>query len=450
MNEQTPVTPKLVTLEIQHLDAAGLGVGRAEQRTVKAHNALPGEQVSVQVIKRRHGTWYGLAQTHANLSPQRRPTPCVHFAECGGCSLQHLAPAAQLALKTNQIQQALTAAGLQPAQWQAPITGAELHYRRKARLGVRYLADKDELLVGFRQPFGSRVARMQSCPVLVQPFASLIQPLQILLRRLSCPRAIPQVELAAGEVTAGRAEQPALILRHLQPLTEADKTLLAEFASHWQVQWLLQPGDYSSLHDLSGATPAPLSYSLPAFDLRLAFTPAGFVQINHALNRDLVAAAVAALAPAANEPVLDLFCGMGNFSLALARAGARVLGLEGSAALVAQAQQNAAANGLAGQANFQALDLYADSAAAWTDSVAACDKLLLDPPRSGAGPALTGLLRLAPGKIVYVSCHPESFVRDAAALVQAGYRFQSLQLFDMFPHTTHVEVLAVFENEDKW
>ncbi len=424
--------PREVRVHIDTLNDQGLGEGEVEARTVVARNALPGEEVNVRVLKRRAGVWRGEAQTPERPSAWRRTPACDAYPRCGGCSLQHVDYAVQLAHKEQRLRAALDAAGVQPMRFRVPVSGPQFHYRYKARLGVRAVGGG--VLAGFREGFSSRVARMDDCKTLALPFARMLPALKDTIARLSEPGRIPQVELAAGDC------EFAVVVRHLTPLEPGDEALLGDFGRRTGMRVYLQPGGYETVAPLV-AEPTYLSYTNPEFGLCFQFLPMDFTQVNPWINRALVRSAALALAPRRGAVVVDLFCGIGNFSLALARQGVRVLGLEASEGAVARARHNAALNGLSRWAEFAPADLYD----ARCPELPAAEYLLLDPPRSGAGPNLSrwiGDPRLE--RIVYVSCNPRTFASDAAILREGGFELEEAGMFDMFPHTAHVEALGLF------
>ena len=372
-------------------------------------------------------------------SPMRVPPACPHFGVCGGCRFQHMPVRAQHALKQQQLLDALdTCGGLVPQRLLAPLEGPVTGYRRRARLGVKYVPGKGGALVGFREHASPKVAELTSCAVLEPRVGNALGALRGLIDRLDVRHRVPQLEVAMGD------RDTALVLRHLEPLSARDRALLAQFARarDWQIH--VQSGGPETIEPLWPEAPAALTYAMPEFDLALEFLPTDFVQINACMNRALVAAAIRHLDPKPNSRVLDLFCGIGNFTLAAARRAGSVIGVEGDAALVDRARANARRNAI-GHAQFVAADLCDfDSDARWWRS--APDRLLLDPPRSGAGQVLEALREPLPDRIVYVSCNPRSFAADARLLVRdMGYRLACAGIVDMFPHTGHCESLAVFE-----
>lgn len=425
---------RMIDVEVVRITEDGCGAGVADAREVRVKGASVGERVRARVVRRRRGIWWALPEVSVHGSPR---APCSAFPGCGGCAMQHLGAPVQLEHKQRWLLSRLEAEGVAPWEVDPPVTGPRFGYRRKARLAARYLADKDEYLLGFRESFGSRVARLDSCPVLAAPFDAELAELKRVFGRLRAAPELPQVEIAAGDDGA------SLALRHLRRLENADRMLLDACGRRSGIQMLLQPAGYDSLARLDGAPERLLSYRLDAFGLCLQFGIADFVQVNAAINEKLVADAIARLAPGPGDNVLDLFCGLGNFTLPIARRGAHVLGVDGAQTTVQRAVDNAASNRLGARCRFRRTDLYQ-----WTDTprtlAGTFDKALVDPPRSGCGDALSLLIAPRVGRIVYVSCHPESFVRDAGRLHAQGFDLKRIGLFDMFPHTTHAETLAVF------
>jgi len=407
---------------------------------VHVKGALPGELVSARIVRRRHGSWYALPESWLVATAARVRPACDAFMRCGGCSMQHLASADQLMLKQNWLLDELANAGVSASDIAPPTRGPLYHYRRRARLAVRSVRDTGELLVGFRESFGNRVARLQSCAVLALPLSNQLTKLAQLIAGLDAREGIPQLEVAAGDDGA------AVIIRHVQPLTASDRAALTAFQRGSRLRLLCQSAGIDSIVDLDGSPAAMLCYRLDRLGVTLFFHPSDFVQVNAVVNERLICAAIAGLEAAPRDVILDLFCGIGNFTLPLASTGAHVIGVEGAAELVARARDNAQRNGLAHRVEFATADLYAETATPdWGAWVGRANKVLLDPPRSGAGPILPLLARSAVQRIAYVSCHPVSFARDAATLAAAGFKLVRVGTFDMFPHTTHVETLGFFE-----
>lgn len=429
------------TGQVEALNHDGWGVVRAG-KTVFVAGALPGE--TVEYIVRRSERSHDEAQLLQVIVPaaDRVEPRCAHFGICGGCSLQHLAPASQLAIKDDMLRQALRRIGkVEPASWLQPLSGEPWGYRRRARLGARFVHAKGRSLVGFREKMSSYVADIQRCEVLVPHVGALMGALSKLVSELSIPTRIPQIEVAAGDGAT------VLVLRVLSPLNETDRQRLREFELEHDVRWLLQAGRPDQLEVLHGEAPR-LIYELPAYDLKLAFEPADFIQINGGMNRLLIDRVLELLELDAAAEVLDLFCGLGNFTLPLARRARRVVGIEGEAGLIARARANAEANGISNAA-FHAGNL------AGEDAVQRCltlsqaggySHILVDPPRTGALDVLPALAALQPRRLVYVSCHPGSLARDLGILVgEHGFSLHSAGIVDMFPHTSHVESVAVLD-----
>jgi 23S rRNA (uracil1939-C5)-methyltransferase len=423
---------------IDDLSHDGRGVAVHGEKKLFVHGALPGERVRVKVTDRRRNYDEGEALEILQASPDRIEPLCPHFGQCGGCSLQHLEPGRQIQAKQNTLTQNLERIGkVAPETLWAPLTGSLWGYRRKARLSVRYVHKKERVLVGFRERYGRFVADMQECHVLDPRIADRLQELSDLIYRMDGRRAIPQVEVACGDHAC------ALVFRHLEPLSEGDLEQLRGFARHSGIAVLLQPAGPDSIASLEPDS-VTLDFALPAFDLVLEFLPSDFVQVNAEMNRKMVGRAIELLAPDEQDRVLDLFCGLGNFTLPIARKAGEVIGVEGDAGLVRRATGNAERNGL-NNVHFFAADLNEEPAGApWLGR--AYDKVLVDPPRLGAGFILPHIAASGATRLVYVSCHPASLARDAGTLVhQHGFQLKGAGVMDMFPHTGHVESIALFE-----
>jgi 23S rRNA (uracil1939-C5)-methyltransferase len=424
------------TGRVESLNHDGAGVVR-NGKTVFVAGALPGELV--RFIRRRAHRQYDEAELEAVLEPAAaRVTPrCAHFGVCGGCALQHLEGGAQLAIKEQQLREALERLGkVQPRQWLAPLAGPQWQYRRRARLGARYIRARERSLVGFRERLSSHVAELGHCEVLSAPVDHLLAPLGALLTALSIRERVPQVEVSVGD------ECVVLVLRVLDAPSGEDRQRLLDFESAHAVRIYLQPGGLATVQPLHEPE-AQLDYALPEFQLRLQFQPSDFIQVNAALNRSLVSRVVELLELDGEARVLDLYCGLGNFTLAMARRAASVVGVEGDAGLVARAGANAAANGIA-NAHFHSANLasLAVDSASWARGP--YSHVLLDPPRVGAREVLPLIASLAPRRLVYVSCHPGSLGRDLGELVHVhGFELLAAGVADMFPQTAHVESLAV-------
>ncbi|MGC9022524.1 MAG: 23S rRNA (uracil(1939)-C(5))-methyltransferase RlmD, partial [Dissulfurimicrobium sp.] len=374
-----------------------------------------------------------------NPSPDRVKPGCPHFGLCGGCSLQHITHDMQIRIKEQALIENLRHfGGTEPAEILPPLVGPIWGYRRSARLGVRYVKKKTRVLVGFREKQSGLIADIDSCAVLDPRIGDLIAGLKTLISGLRAFKTIPQIEVSAGD------EAAALIFRCLEDLEDEDIEALKNFGKTHCVHIHLQPGGPDTVTPLWPETENTLSYRLPEFDVEISFKPGDFIQINGALNRLMVSEAVNALAPTHLETVLDLFCGLGNFSLPIARTAGRVIGVEGNLAMALGADRNAMRNNIK-NAVFYAADLSSDpSCAHWANEIP--DKVLIDPPRSGAPEAIKHLSKTRPWRIVYVSCNPATLARDSAVLVHTGgYHLKGIRVMDMFPHTSHVEVMAVFE-----
>ena len=428
-----------VTAPVDDLAHDCRGVAHLQGKAVFIHGALPGEEVRFHYTACHSQYDEGELEAIITPSPERVAPRCGHFGVCGGCSLQHLAPEAQLRYQQQWLLDNLRRiARVEPEEWLEPVQGPAWGYRHKARLGVKHVPKKGKVLVGFRERSGSFLADLQRCEVLHPRIGGLLDQLGALIGQLSIHNRLPQIEVAVGDDTA------ALSFRVLAPPSPADKTLLCDFGQRHELHIYLQTGGPETTALLWPETAAPLYYRLREFELELAFMPYHFVQINPAINRWMVQQAVELLAVREDERILDLFCGLGNFTLALARQAHEVVGIEGNRELVAWAQRNAAGNGI-GNVHFYAADLTQDlSRHPWAQGP--YDKVLLDPPRTGALAVLPLLAAARARRVVYVSCHPATLARDAGELVHRfGYRLLCAGIMDMFPHTGHVESIALFE-----
>ncbi|RVT50433.1 23S rRNA (uracil(1939)-C(5))-methyltransferase RlmD [Rubrivivax albus] len=437
-------------LEVESLDLDGQGVAhRADGKVVFIEGALPGERVQVNVGRRKNQWEQGQVTAIARESAQRVAPGCPHFGlhreACGGCKMQHLHPAAQVAVKQRVLEDNLWHLGkVKPERLLRPIEGPAWGYRYRARLSVRYVARKDVVLVGFHERKSRYVADMGRCEVLPPAVSALLPRLRALVAGMAERDRLPQIELAMGDAVV------ALVLRHLAPLPDGDLARLRAFAAEHGVQWWLQPKGPDTVHRLDDDGPE-LAYDLPEFGVHMPFKPTDFTQVNPHINRVLVQRALTRLDPLPGERVIDWFCGLGNFTLPIARRGATVLGIEGSQALVQRAGENAGRNGL--RADFEVRNLF-ELTADDLQALGPVDRWLVDPPREGAfalAKAAADLVQAGaswapPKRIVYVSCNPATLARDAGLLVhQAGYRCTQAGVVNMFPHTAHVESMAVFE-----
>ncbi|MBI5255292.1 MAG: 23S rRNA (uracil(1939)-C(5))-methyltransferase RlmD [Burkholderiales bacterium] len=444
-------------LRIESMDLDAQGVARnGEGKVVFVEGALPTEQVRVQVGRRKNQWEQGSLVELRHESALRVRPRCPHFGlhagACGGCKMQHLDAAAQVAVKQRALEDNLQhLAKVQPERILRPIEGPTWGYRYRARLSVRHVAKKGSVLVGFHERKSRYVADMGVCPVLPPDVSALLMPLRALIGSMDQRDRLPQIELAVGEHAVGRVT--ALVLRHLEPLSAPDQLRLKAFGTTHGVQWWLQPKGPETVHRLDEHGPE-LAYGVPEFGLLMPFKPTDFTQVNHQVNNVLVGRAVRLLDPQPHERVIDWFCGLGNFTLPLATRAHSVLGIEGSETLVQRSRENARRNGLEGRASFTARNLFELSP---QDLVGYGDaqKWLVDPPREGAFALAKALADLQaapasgwspPQRIVYVSCNPATLARDAGLLVhQAGYRCTAAGTVNMFPHTAHVESMAVFD-----
>ena len=428
---------------IESLDFESRGIARVDGKAVFVEGALPGETVEYEVLRVRPTYEQARAVRILRESAQRVVPRCPHFGVCGGCSSQHLDPLTQAAVKQRVMEDALWhIAKLRPEVIYPAMIGQAWGYRQRARLGVRKVPARGGVLIGFHEKRSSYIADLACCFVLPPHVSAMLPRLRALVEGVSIADRIPQIEMVMGERESGESVT-VLVFRHLLPFSDADRKLLRAFGEMEGVDVWQQPGQPDTARPLAGGA-CELFYSLPEFDVRLAHRPGDFTQVNVCTNRLLVRRAVQLLDPRAGERIGDLFCGLGNFSLPIARHGVTVVGVEGSAAMVARATANARANGL--DATFYAADLFETTG----DSFAALgpfDKLLLDPPREGAIAVAKAIEpRHGPRRIVYVSCNPATLARDAAVLVrEKGYVLRGAGIDNMFPHTSHVESVALFE-----
>ncbi|HET7731354.1 MAG TPA: 23S rRNA (uracil(1939)-C(5))-methyltransferase RlmD [Usitatibacter sp.] len=426
---------------IESIDHEGIGVAHVEGKVTFIDGGVTGERVAFTRRRSRGNFDLGSVTQVLRESSQRVTPRCRYFGTCGGCAMQHVDAAAQVAAKQRVLEDNLARIGkVSPGRMLPPVMGASWRYRTRARLSVHYVAKKGGVLVGFHEKRSSFVADTMSCEVLPAHVAALIPGLREMFTAMRIRDRIPQVEVAVGE------DVTIFVLRHLEPIPEEDARRLREFADRHGIQWWLQPKGPETAYAWYPQEAPALDYRLPEFGVRLAFRPTEFTQVNAGVNRVLVKRAVDMLDPRPGERVGDLFCGLGNFSLPLATRGAAVIGMEGSPALVQRATENARANGLDALASFVAHDLYTDAEGAMR-KLGRVDKLLIDPPRDGALEICKALPDQGwPTRIVYVSCSPGTLARDAGLLVNVkGYSLEAAGVVNMFPHTGHVESIALFE-----
>ncbi len=456
-----PVPPHLEWLKVESLDLEAQGVAhRADGKVVFIEDALPGEEVRVSV-NRRKNNWEQATMTERRRDSSQRVEPgCTYFGLCGGCKMQHFHASAQVAVKQRVLEDNLWHLGkVKPETLLRPIEGPAWGYRFRARLSVRYVAKKGTVLVGFHERKSRYVADMKTCEILPPHVSRLLVPLRELIAGMDQRDRLPQIEVAVG------TRITVLVLRHLEPLTNADTQRLKAFAvkhspaegGQTAISWWLQPKGPDTVHPLDESLPT-LDYTLPEFGITMPFKPTDFTQVNHAINQVLVGRALRLLGVQKDERVIDWFCGLGNFTLPLATQAREVLGIEGSETLVARSRENALANGQAERTSFVARNLF-EITPQELAGYGHADKWLVDPPREGAfalAKAVADLHldpTLAPGwvppkRIVYVSCSPGTLARDAGLLVhQGGYRCVAAGAVNMFPHTAHVESMAVFERD---
>ncbi|MGE5387069.1 MAG: 23S rRNA (uracil(1939)-C(5))-methyltransferase RlmD [Betaproteobacteria bacterium] len=426
---------------IESLDHEARGVTRLDGKTVFVDGALPGELVEYASYRKKPK--FELANLVRVLDPSSsRTVPrCRYFGICGGCAIQHMDPMAQIAAKQRVLETSLWHIGrVSPEHILPPIQGAAWEYRHRARLGVRKIPSKGGMLIGFHEKRSSYIADLRSCEVLPARISALFEPLRELFASLAIGDRVPQIELAVGEHCT------AFVLRILEPLCADDEQRLRQFADRHHIVFYLQPKGPDSAYRFHPVDGPQLSYTLPEFGLELEFRPTDFTQVNHAVNRMLVRRAMRLLDPKPGERIVDMFCGLGNFTLPIARLGASVVGVEGSEALVARGRESAVANGLSERTEFAAANLF-DCTPESLAALGHFDKMLIDPPREGAIELVKAIpAKGGPWRIVYVSCNPATLARDAAILTTVlGYRFKAAGAVNMFPQTAHVESVALFE-----
>jgi 23S rRNA (uracil1939-C5)-methyltransferase len=440
-------------IDIKSLDADARGVGHLENedgspgKVIFVEDALPGERVSYEVKRKKKNWEAGRMVTLQRASSMRVEPRCEHFGYCGGCSMQHLEPSAQVAIKQRTLEDNLWhLSKVKADNIMRPMYGPTWGYRFRARLSVRHVEKKGTVLVGFHERASSYVADIRYCHILPPTLGGMLMPLRELVGSLSIYNQMPQIEVAVGE------EVTALVLRIMAPLTAKDEELVKAFADEWGIQWWLQPKGPDTVYPFYPLD-KELYYTLPEFGVRMPFKPTDFTQVNHQINRALVHKALNLLDVQPSDRVADLFCGLGNFTLPLATQAREVVGIEGSTVLTTRALENAKANGLSDKTTFYTRNLFEVT----PDDLVALgrfDRMLIDPPRDGAiALALamaelreSGKTEFLPKRIVYVSCSPSTLARDAGILVhRAGYVMKKAGVVNMFPHTSHVESIGVFE-----
>lgn len=448
-----------IIIDIESLDMEARGIGHLSNedgtpgKVIFVEGALPGEKVSFRSFRKK-AKWEAAEATAIHRESGLRVQPkCAYFGTCGGCAMQHLEPTAQVAAKQRVLEDNLWHIGkVKPEMVLRPIYGPTWGYRYRARMSVRNVPKKGGVLVGFHERKSSFIADMKTCEVIPPHVSAMLVPLRELVASLSIIDRMPQIELAVGEGVNEKVT--ALVLRIMAPLTTEDEQKLKEFADCHKVQWWLQPAGPDTVFQFY-PTDTELHYVLPEFGIKMPFKPTDFTQVNHQINRVLVSRALRLLDPQPHERVADLFCGLGNFTLPIATRAREVVGIEGSPTLTRRAQENAVVNGLADKASFATRNLF-DITVDDLMALGRFDRFLIDPPRDGAIAVCQAVVdlqekapELRPRRIVYVSCSPSTLARDAGLLVhRGGYRLTQAGVVNMFPHTSHVESIAVFEAVD--
>ncbi len=429
---------------VESLDYEGRGVARYEGKTIFIEGALPGERVTYSSYRKKPNFEMAQISQIFKSSFMRVQPKCQHFGVCGGCSMQHQDARGQVAAKQRILEDNLWHIGKVKAETiLPPMHGLIWGYRQRARLSVKHVIKKNKTIVGFHEKRSIYVADMTHCEILPPKIGYMLTDLVQLMDRLSIRDKLPQIEVACGD------NVDALVLRILEPLSRQDEVELRAFADEFKVQFWTQTKGPETVQPFYPLDAPALTYTLPEFGIEMPFAPTEFTQVNHQLNRVMVHRAIRLLAPQPGERIADFFCGLGNFTLPIARSGAQVLGIEGSAALVKRAAQNAAHNGLSANTDFMAMNLFEMDEAALA-RLGKFDRWLIDPPRDGAIELVKAITpEIAPKRIVYVSCNPATLARDAALLVQNhGYKLSEAGVMNMFPHTSHVESIALFVRED--
>jgi len=448
--QNTKIPKELIECEILRLGHDGRGIAKKEGKTQFVEGALPGEIVKAKYISQRSKFDELNTVEILNISPERVDPPCQHAEICGGCSLQYMSVSAQISYKQRVLSEQFKHFGnLSPEQWIEPLIGATEGYRSKARLGVVYVGKRDEVIIGFREKRNKLITNIERCEVLDSRVGHQLSNLRNLIASLSIRQGIPQIEVAMGD------DSVALVIRHMSPLTEDDLSKITTFAKKLSFDVYLQPGDANSVHKVWPEKSSDrLHYALSTTEsehtnrkLALAFHPTDFTQVNTGVNRQMVTRALEWLDIQRTDRVLDLFCGLGNFTIPMACLALEVIGIEGSETMVERGRENAELNAL-NNVSFESANLQADfTKAAWVKK--GFDKILIDPPRSGALDIVNHISKFKAQRIVYVSCNPATLARDAGILVDKGYTLSKAGVMDMFPHTSHVESVALFVRENK-
>jgi 23S rRNA (uracil1939-C5)-methyltransferase len=436
MGRRRKLKPKSYELDIESLSHEGRGIAHLDEKVIFVSGALPGEKVMAERTFSR-AKFEEADVSEVLKSADNRITPkCAVFGICGGCSFQHLSSEDQIEAKGEWLKEAfLQQAKTEPKNWIAPLESQAWGYRRKARLGVRFVTKKDKVLVGFREKKSGWIANMDRCEVLHASIGEHLQDLGRCIEQLSIKSQVPQIEVAVAQ------NETVLILRHLEPMTKEDEQILADCADELNIIWYLQSGGEDTVKPLGKV--ANLTYSHPAHDIEMAFLPTDFTQVNFKLNQEMVSKALDLLELNENDEVIDLFCGLGNFTLPMAKYAKHVVGIEGDAGLIERAKENASKNGIQ-NADFYKADLFEEVVGFEWFRGKKYNKALIDPARSGAIEIVELLPKLGVERLVYVSCNPATLARDTAKLIEIGYKLESAGVMDMFPQTAHVESIALF------
>lgn len=443
--------PSLVELDIETLDHQGRGIARLNGKAVFVENALPGEKVKVRIRKKHRRFLEAEVVDILTRSVERVEPFCEHFSQCGGCRLQHVPINKQRELKQNTLLEQLQHfAGIKPQEILIPLTGDDRHYRRKARFSVRYVLKRDEVLVGFHEKYSNFITDTRHCPVLDKSVSDQIQELRAMIRVLDAFQEIPQIEIAVGD--AHDDYNTAIIVRHLKALNEHDRKLLQLFAEKQGFRLYLQAKAVGDLEQLWPLLPLPeMAYQIQEDKLTISFAPQDFIQVSAALNRCMIQTVIKHFELSREDRVLDLFSGLGNFTLPIAKRVAEVIGVEGESSMTDKAKKNALSNSV-DNARFFTANLFAEQSSSTQSPwyFEKFTKILVDPPRAGAENIIKNIQRFSAARVIYVSCNPATLARDAKYLVEQGYTLSKAGIIDLFPHTMHVEAIAVFDRSNSW
>lgn len=426
--------------QVESLNHEGQGVAHVQGKTVFIDGALPYETVEYKIYRSKPNFDKATTDQLIKESFSRTAARCSYFGICGGCSMQHVESQAQVSIKQRILEDNLKHIGrVKPELILPPLHGPDWHYRHRARLSVRYVAKKETVLIGFHEKNSFFIVDMQSCEILPSSVSTLLSPLRTLIRKLTIYQQLPQIEIAVGQHVT------VLVLRIMAPLTAEDEVLLREFADTHHIQFWLQPKGPETAYPFYPLNAPILAYHLPEFSITMPFSPTEFTQVNPGINQVMVKRAIELLDPQPHERIVDMFCGIGNFTLPIARRGALTIGIEGSERSVARAIENAAYNHLSHLTKFQVANLFEITPGSLA-TLGHIDKMLIDPPRDGAAELVKSIGPSGPQRIVYISCNPATLARDTHTLVhEKHYKLKACGIINMFPHTSHVESIAVFE-----